>query len=80
VSAEAEFDGNSQWTTTAHFAEAPAGQTFDVKTAAPGTLGRYGIGLDVINAKNLSFSLLYRPEYGHGYNQQMGEARVSYRF
>jgi hypothetical protein len=49
-------------------------------TAAPGTVGQFAIGADLINAKNLSFSLLYNPEVGSGYRSQGGTARISYRF
>jgi hypothetical protein len=80
VSAAAEFGQDVQWTTTAHFADQPGSQGFDVRTAGPGTVGRFGIGADLVNSKNLSFSLLYSPEVGSGYSSQGGTARISYRF
>jgi uncharacterized protein with beta-barrel porin domain len=69
-----------QWTTTAHFASQSAAQGFAIGTAGPGTYGKFGIGADLINAKNLSFSILYEPEVGDGYKYQGGAARISYRF
>ncbi len=80
VSAAAEFDQDAKWTTTAHFADQPTLQSFDVRTAGPGTVGRFTVGADLINSKNLSFSLSYDPEVGQGYTSQAGTARVSYRF
>jgi outer membrane autotransporter protein len=80
VSAAVEFGQDGQWTTNAHFASQSAAQGFSVRTAVPGTLGKFGIGADLVNAKNLSFSILYEPEIGDGYNYQGGAARISYRF
>jgi hypothetical protein len=80
VSAAAQFGQDVRWTTTAHFAEQPDGQGFDVRTAGPGTVGRFAIGADLMNAKNFSFSLLYTPEVGSGYSSQGGAARISYQF
>jgi uncharacterized protein with beta-barrel porin domain len=80
VSAAIEFDNDLQWTTTAHFADQPAGAAFAVKTAGPGTLGRFVAGADVIDSAHWSFSLMYDPDVGHGYISQAGSARVSYRF
>ncbi len=75
VSAAAEFDQDTLWTTTARFADQPTLQSFDVRTAGPGTLGRFSLGADLINSKNLSFSLSYDPEIGRGYTAQAGTAR-----
>jgi uncharacterized protein YhjY with autotransporter beta-barrel domain len=80
VSAAVELGQNVQWTTTAHFASQSAAQGFAIGTAGPGTYGKFGIGADLINAKNLSFSILYEPEVGDGYKYQGGAARISYRF
>jgi hypothetical protein len=80
VSAAIEFDNDLRWTTTAHFADQPAGAAFAVKTAGPGTLGRFVAGADVINSTHWSFSLMYDPDVGHGYISQAGSARASYRF
>jgi hypothetical protein len=80
ISAAAQFGQHVQWTTTAQFAGQAAGPSFDVRTAGPGTVGRLAIGADLINAKNLSFSLLYSPEVGSGYSSQGGTARISYTF
>jgi hypothetical protein len=80
VSAAIEFDNDLQWTTTAHFADQPAGAPFAVKTAGPGTLGRFVAGGDIVNSAHWSFSLMYDPDVGHGYISQAGSARVSYRF
>jgi outer membrane autotransporter protein len=80
ISAAVETDRSSQWTTTARFADAAGAPTFDVRTAGPGTLGRFAIGADFSNSKHLSFSLLYTPEVGDGYTSEGGMARVSYRF
>ena len=80
ISAAALFGQSTQWTTTAQFADQPAGGSFDVRTAGPGTVGQFAIGADLMNAKNLSFSLLYNPEVGSGYRSQGGTARISYRF
>jgi hypothetical protein len=80
VSVAAEFDSAMDWTTTAHFADQPAGAPFSVRTAGPGTLGRLAVGGDVVNSTHWSFSLMYDPDVGHGYTSQAGSARVSYRF
>jgi outer membrane autotransporter protein len=80
ISAAALFGQSTQWTTTAQFADQPAGGSFDVRTAGPGTVGQFAIGADLMNAKNLSFSLLYNPEIGSGYRSQGGTARISYSF
>jgi hypothetical protein len=80
VSAAVEFGQKGQWTTSAHFASQSAAQGFSIRTAGPGTTGKFGIGADLVNAKNLSFSILYEPEIGDGYNYQGGAARISYRF
>jgi hypothetical protein len=80
ISAAAEFGQDIQWTTSARFADQPLGPGFDVRTAGPGTVGRFAIGADLMNVKNLSFSLLYSPEVGSGYHSQQGTARVSYTF
>ena len=80
VSAAVEFDNDLQWTTTAHFADQPAGAPFAVKTAGPGTLGRFVAGADIVNSAHWSFSLMYDPDVGHGYTSQAGSARASYRF
>jgi hypothetical protein len=80
VSAAVEFDSALDWTTTAHFADQPAGAAFAIRTAGPGTLGRLAVGADVANSTHWSFSLMYDPDVGHGYTSQAGSARVSYRF
>jgi uncharacterized protein YhjY with autotransporter beta-barrel domain len=80
VSAAVEFDNDMQWTTTAHFADQPAGAPFSLRTAGPGTLGRFVAGADIVNSAHWSFSLMYDPDVGHGYTSQAGSARVSYRF
>jgi uncharacterized protein with beta-barrel porin domain len=80
ISAAAEFGQDVQWTTTARFANQAGGPGFDVKTAGPGSVGRFAIGADLMNVKNLSFSLLYNPEVGSGYRSQGGTARISYTF
>ena len=80
VSFEVEFDNALNWTTTAHFAEQAAGAPFAVRTAGPGTLGRVAVGADIANSTHWSFSLMYDPDFGHGYTSQAGSARVSYRF
>ena len=80
VSLEVEFDSALDWTTTAHFADQPAGAPFSVRTAGPGTLGRLAVGADVADSTHWSFSLMYDPDVGHGYTSQAGSARVSYRF
>ena len=80
ISAAVESDSDSQWTTTARFLGQSATQSFAVQTAGPGTLGRFGAGLDLINSQHLSLSILYDPELGHGYTSQAGAAQVSYRF
>ena len=80
VSAAVEFDSDLDWTTTAHFADQPAGAPFAIRTAGPGTLGRLAVGADIANSTHWSFSLLYGPEVGHGYTSQAGSARLGYRF
>ena len=80
ISAAAQFGQDVQWTTTAHFVDQSVGQGFDVKTAGPGVLGQFAVGADLINTKDLSFSLLYSPEFGSGYSSQGGAARISYTF
>jgi outer membrane autotransporter protein len=80
ISAAVESDRSSQWTTTARFADAAGAPAFDVRTAGPGTLGRFAIGADFSSSEHLSFSLLYSPEVGNGYTSEGGMARVSYRF
>jgi outer membrane autotransporter protein len=80
ISAAALFGEHMQWTTTAQFAGQGAGPSFDIRTAGPGTVGRFAIGADLMNSKNLSFSLLYNPEVGSGYSSQGGAARISYTF
>jgi hypothetical protein len=80
VSLEVEFDSALDWTTTAHFADQPAGAPFSVRTAGPGTLGRLAVGADVADSTHWSFSLMYDPDVGHGNTSQAGSARVSYRF
>jgi hypothetical protein len=80
ISAAAEFGQDVQWTSTAHFAEQPTGPGFETQTAGPGTVGRFTVGADLVNLKNLSFSLLYSPEVGSGYHSQQGTARISYTF
>jgi outer membrane autotransporter protein len=80
VSLAVEFDSALDWTTTAHFADQPAGVPFAVRTAGPGTLGRLAVGGDVVDSTHWSFSLMYDPDVGHGYTSQAGSARVAYRF
>jgi hypothetical protein len=80
VSLAVEFDSALDWTTTAHFADQPAGAPFAVRTAGPGTLGRAAVGADMVDSTHWSFSLMYDPDVGHGYTSQAGSARVSYRF
>jgi len=80
ASAAAEFGNNRDWTTTAQFADQPRSDSFDLNTAGPGTLGRFSLGAELLNANHLSLSVQYVPEVGKGYTSNSGVARLTYTF
>jgi len=80
ASAAAEFGNNRDWTTTAHFADQPQSDSFDVTTAGPGTVGRFAVGADLLGSNHLSLSLQYVKEVGQGFDSNTGLARVTYSF
>ncbi|WP_255696706.1 autotransporter outer membrane beta-barrel domain-containing protein [Sandaracinobacteroides sayramensis] len=80
ASAVLEYGSPREWTTTARFAEQPQGDSFDLKTAGPGTLGRFSIGADLLGAKNVAFSVQYAPELGKDFTSHSGTARLTIAF
>jgi len=72
-------DGND-WTTRAHFADEPAGDTFDMHTNVPGTYGRVGVGMNLANWKHVDLSVNYSTEFGGGYRANAGVARLAWHF
>ncbi len=80
ATAAAAFGNPNDWTTTARFADQPQGNSFNVITAGPGTLGSFSIGADLIGAKNVSFSIQYAPEIGNGFTSHSGTARLTIAF
>ena len=80
ASAAIEYGSPRDWTTTARFADQPAGDSFDLTTAGPETLGRFSIGADILGAKNIAFSVQYAPELGSGYTSHSGTAKLTIAF
>jgi hypothetical protein len=80
ASAALEYGSPRNWTTTARFADQQQGESFNLTTAGPGTLGRFSIGADLIGVKNVAFSLQYAPELGNGFTSHSGTARLSIAF
>ena len=80
ASAAVEYGSPGSWTTTARFAGTPQGNTFDLTTAVPETLGRFSIGADLLGAKNVTFSIQYIPELGSGFTSQSGTAMLTIAF
>ena len=80
ASAAIEYGSPRDWTTTARFADQPQGDSFDLTTAGPGTLGRFSIGADLLGAKNIAFSVQYAPELGKDFNSHSGTARLTIAF
>ena len=80
ASAALEYGSPRSWTTTARFADQPQGDSFDLKTAGPETLGRFSIGADLLGAKNVAFSVQYAPELGKGFTSHSGTARLTIAF
>ncbi|WP_199554189.1 autotransporter outer membrane beta-barrel domain-containing protein [Sandaracinobacteroides hominis] len=80
ASAAIEYGSPRDWTTTARFADQPNGDSFDLTTAGPGTLGRFSIGADLLGAKNVAFSVQYAPELGSGFTSHSGTARLTIAF
>ena len=79
ASAGIELASNSDWTTTARF----VGQTsdsFDIRTAAPNSYGRFAVGLELLGARNVDLSLSYNPEVGKDYVSHAGLAKLTYLF
>ena len=80
ASAGVEFASNSDWTTTARFVGQAGGDSFDIRTAAPNTYGRFAVGLELLGASNIDLSLSYNPEIGKDYVSHAGVAKLTYRF
>ena len=80
ASAAIEYGSPREWTTTARFAEQPQGESFDLQTAGPGTLGRFTIGADLIGAKNIALSVQYAPELGKNFTSHSGTAKLTIAF
>ena len=80
ASAGVELASNSDWTTTARFVGQAGGDSFDIRTAAPNTYGRFAVGLELLGAKNVDLSLSYNPEVGKDYVSHSGLAKLTYRF
>ncbi|TPE61931.1 autotransporter outer membrane beta-barrel domain-containing protein [Sandaracinobacter neustonicus] len=80
ASGAVEFGNSRNWTTTARFAEQPQGDSFDLNTAGPGTLGRFAIGADLIGSSNVAFSIQYAPELGKDFTSHSGMARLTIAF
>ncbi|TPE63088.1 autotransporter outer membrane beta-barrel domain-containing protein [Sandaracinobacter neustonicus] len=80
ASAALEYGSPRSWTTTARFAEQPQGDSFDLTTAGPETLGRFAIGADLLGSKNVAFSVQYAPELGKGFTSHSGTARLTIAF
>lgn len=80
ASAAIEYGSPRDWTTTARFADQPNGDSFDLTTAGPGTLGRFSIGADILGAKNIAVSVQYAPELGSGFTSHSGTARLTIAF
>ena len=71
---------NNDWSVTARFADQPSGPSFSADAPAPGRLGRFTLGADVLAAKNIDFSLIYTLQTGTQYQSHYGVARLTYRF
>ncbi|KAB7647709.1 hypothetical protein [Polymorphobacter fuscus] len=80
ASAAIEYGSPRTWTTTARFADQMQGASFDLKTAGPGTLGRFSVGADLIGSKNVAFSVQYAPEFGKDFASHSGTARLTIAF
>lgn len=80
ASAALEYGSPRDWTTTARFADQPQGDSFDLKTAGPETLGRFSIGADLLGSKNIAFSVQYAPELGKDFTSHTGMARLTIAF
>ena len=80
ASAAIEYGRPRDWTTTARFADQPQGDSFDLTTAGPGTLGRFSIGADILGAKNIAFSVQYAPEFGKDFTSHSGTAKLTIAF
>ena len=80
ASAAVEYGSPRHWTTTARFADQPQGDSFDVRTAGPGTLGKFAIGADLIGLENVAVSIQYVPEVGEGFTSHSGTARLTVTF
>ena len=80
VSAALEYGSPRDWLTTARFVEQPQGDSFNLKTAGPGTLGRFSIGADLVGTKNVAFSVQYAPEIGKDFTSHSGTARLTIAF
>lgn len=80
ASAAIEYGSPRDWTTTARFAEQPQGDSFDLHTAGPGTLGKFAIGADLLGARNVTLSIQYAPELGKDFTSHSGTARLTIAF
>ncbi|HEV7775999.1 MAG TPA: autotransporter outer membrane beta-barrel domain-containing protein [Luteibacter sp.] len=80
LSGALESAGGTDWVTRTRFADESAGSMFEVHTNVPNTYGRVGLGVDMLNWKNLDFSLDYTTEFGSGYHADTGTARVAWHF
>ena len=80
ASAGVELASNSDWTTTARFVGQAGGDSFDIRTAAPNSYGRFAVGLELLGARNVDLSLSYNPEVGKDYVSHSGLAKLTYRF
>jgi outer membrane autotransporter protein len=80
TSAAYEALGNNDWATTARFSDQLSGPSFHSAVPAPDHLAKFAVGIDVLGAKNVDFSLQYSPEIGTGYVSHSGVARVAVRF
>lgn len=80
ASGAVESGGGNDWRTRAQFVGEPTSGTFNVSTHEPGTYGRVGMGMDLLNWKNFDFSVSYDLGFGSGYHSSTGIARVDWRF
>jgi uncharacterized protein YhjY with autotransporter beta-barrel domain len=80
ISAAVEATNGNDWETRAKFADVDSDQRFDVSTRVPATYGRMGVGVTLMNWKNMDVTVSYNPEMGSGYHSNTGIARMDWRF
>jgi outer membrane autotransporter protein len=80
ASAGVEFLSNSDWATTARFADQASSRGFRTSTPIPNVLGKFTVGAELISSTNWDLRVQYSAEVGDNYVSHSGMGRIAYRF